>query len=560
MTPVSSRERPSSPTGEPSPPRALKPDFVRLERVYKVHSTGETGVAALAGVSLQVREGTSVAIMGPSGAGKSSMLNLIGGLETATAGSVLVDGADLSLLGASGLSRYRRRMVGFLWQGSTKNLLPYLSAEDNVLFPMLLGAAEARSERRERVARLLEVLGVAHCSKRLPSQLSGGEQQRVALAVALANAAPLVLADEPTAELDRESGDRVLEALASARAAFGTTVVVATHDPAVAANADAVYRLLDGRIRSSAGRASLDESGVLRLSREAAALLGAPGEVEVELESGDLRIGARPLPARSTAELPGVGRPVGTPALPFAGGRDGELLSARAVSHSYRSGPTKTAALKDVSLSLASKELLVVTGPSGSGKSTLLGILGGFGSPDEGEVTWGGRHLKDLGPAELASLRSVTLGVIFQALGLLPSLTAEENVVLPLLYSGLGPAGASERARRWLARLGLGDRQEHRVNELSLGQQQRVAVARALAAEPAVVLADEPTAEVDEEVATVILEALREVTARGGGVIVASHDLRLTDAADRVLSLRSGEVEHLGPPGPSPVQPSAPRR
>jgi putative ABC transport system ATP-binding protein len=224
------------------------------------------------------------------------------------------------------------------------------------------------------------------------------------------------------------------------------------------------------------------------------------------------------------------------------------LLSAEKLHRTYGQGETSTVALRDASLQLEAGELVALMGPSGSGKSTLLGILGGFEPPDSGSVMWHGRSVADLPAAELAHQRASEFGVVFQSLGLFPALTALENVYLPLLISEADPDSSAAATERWLRRLGLEDRAEHRLFELSLGQQQRVAVARALAPEPDIVLADEPTAELDHEAANVVIEALREVSLRGGGVILASHDPRLLLVADRVLVLRAGRLVAEGSP------------
>ena len=223
------------------------------------------------------------------------------------------------------------------------------------------------------------------------------------------------------------------------------------------------------------------------------------------------------------------------------------MLSAEELHRTYSHGGTSTIALRDVSLQLAPGELVVVIGPSGSGKSTLLGIVGGLEPPDSGGV-WHGRSLADLSATELARRRASEFGVVFQSLGLFPALTARENVYLPLLIPGADPDSSAAAAERWLRRIGLEDRAEHRLFELSLGQQQRVAVARALAPDPDIVLADEPTAEMDHEAANVVIEALREVSLRGGGVILASHDPRVVLVADRVLVLRAGRLVAEGSP------------
>jgi putative ABC transport system ATP-binding protein len=201
-----------------------------------------------------------------------------------------------------------------------------------------------------------------------------------------------------------------------------------------------------------------------------------------------------------------------------------------------------------VTVRLGPGEVVAIMGPSGSGKSTLLGLLAGLDDPTDGAVTWQGRPLREIPGQEVGRLRASLFGVVFQNFGLLPSLSARENVVLPLLMAGSRPRPATETADRWLSRLGLAGRLDHRVNELSAGQQQRVAVARALAGKPTVVLADEPTAELDGQAAGVIFATLSEVARRGGGVLVATHDPRVLSWADRVVALRDGLVEVEGSP------------
>src|ERR1051325_9558879 len=189
--------------------------LIRFDRVYKVYRTGDTGVAALGGVTFDIRRGEFVALVGPSGAGKSSILNLMGGLDRATAGEVRVAGRDLGRLSDLELTLYRREEVGFVWQGTARNLVPYLTLRRNVEVP-LLAQRVSRKLRDIRVGELLELVRLAQRAGHLPWMLSGGEQQRGAIAVALANLPPLVMADEPTAELDSVSADRVLSAFRAA--------------------------------------------------------------------------------------------------------------------------------------------------------------------------------------------------------------------------------------------------------------------------------------------------------------------------------------------------------
>jgi putative ABC transport system ATP-binding protein len=187
-------------------------------------------------------------------------------------------------------------------------------------------------------------------------------------------------------------------------------------------------------------------------------------------------------------------------------------------------------------------------GPSGSGKTTFIGVLSGLDAPDEGEVRWKDRPMAELGYQEQIALRRTGMGIVFQSFGLLPTLSAIENVELPLRVSGTDLAEARSRAHAWLARLGLGDRLHNRTFELSAGQQQRVAVARALITDPEVVLADEPIAEVDTENADLILDALWEVIRRGGAVLAATHNPEALRYSNRVVLFRDGTIEAEGPP------------
>jgi len=226
---------------------------------------------------------------------------------------------------------------------------------------------------------------------------------------------------------------------------------------------------------------------------------------------------------------------------------DAPLLEARSVSRTYP-GVTGIAAVQGVSFSLPRREFALVMGPSGSGKTTFLGMLAGFDEPDEGDVRWQGRPFAELGRDERLEVRRTGIAVIFQSYGLLPSLSAVENVELPLRVTGTDLAEARERASSWLERLDLGHRLHHRTFELSGGQQQRVAVARALVVEPEVVLADEPIAEVDSENADLILSALWEVVVRNGSVLAATHNPEALRYASRVVLFRDGEVEAEGTP------------
>jgi len=224
-----------------------------------------------------------------------------------------------------------------------------------------------------------------------------------------------------------------------------------------------------------------------------------------------------------------------------------ELLAAEGVVRTY-AGSNGVLAVRGVSLALKPKDFVALMGPSGSGKTTFIGVLSGLDRPDEGEVRWKGTPIDTMPDEDRRELRRQRMGVVFQSFGLLPALSAVENVELPLRVCGAPLEETRERAAAWLVRLGLGDRLDNRTFELSAGQQQRVAVARALIAEPEVVLADEPIAEVDTENADVILEALWDVIRRGGAVLAATHNPEALRYANRVVLFHDGQVEAEGTP------------
>ena len=266
--------------------------LVRFRHVVRVYRIADTGVVALGGVDFTVGEGEFLAIVGPSGSGKSTILNLIGGLDRATAGHVLVQGRDLGRLDEDELTEYRRDRVGFVWQGTARNLVPYLTVVENVRLPSTASGTTMPAQRHTAL-ELLEVVGLAHRAKHRPGQLSGGEQQRVAVAVALANVPKILLADEPTAELDSGSAARVLDAFRSVNEEFGVTIVMATHDLAAAGRAGRRLRLRDGQLVTEGEPVEpVGADGRLRLPSDALdALAGL--DLEVEVRDGEVRIRRR---------------------------------------------------------------------------------------------------------------------------------------------------------------------------------------------------------------------------------------------------------------------------
>ncbi|MFC4529539.1 ABC transporter ATP-binding protein [Sphaerisporangium dianthi] len=267
---------------------------ILCDNLVRIYKTEGVEVVALQGLDLLIDKGELIAIVGASGSGKSTLLNVLSGLDVPTAGIARVAGTDLLAMTAKDRLRYRREVVGFIWQQTARNLLPYLSARENVRLPMRLAGKRARAAHADD---LLELLGVAYCADRKPGEMSGGEQQRVAIAVALSNSPQVILADEPTGELDTENSEHVFAALRRANRELGVTAVIVTHDALVSEQVDRTVGIRDGRTSSETLRrassdgeiiaeeyAVLDRVGRLQLPRDFTNALDMERRVRLELE------------------------------------------------------------------------------------------------------------------------------------------------------------------------------------------------------------------------------------------------------------------------------------
>jgi ABC-type lipoprotein export system ATPase subunit len=257
--------------------------YIICEDLFKIYKIADLEVVALRGLDMKVRRGELMAIVGASGSGKSTLLNILAGLDTPSAGRAYVGGRNLLTMSAGDMVEYRRKDVGFVWQQTGRNLIPYLTAAQNVEIPLILDGVPA-DRARARATELLEAVSLGNRTGHRPEQLSGGEQQRVSIAVALANNPPLLLADEPTGELDAVGAEIVYEVFRNLNRRFAVTIIIVTHDPDIAARVDRVVAIRDGRtsveifrrVRMDAGRPEVihdeyvlvDAAGRLQLPRE----------------------------------------------------------------------------------------------------------------------------------------------------------------------------------------------------------------------------------------------------------------------------------------------------
>jgi ABC-type lipoprotein export system ATPase subunit len=257
---------------------------VLCEGLVRIFRTADVEVQALQGLDLRLEPGELVAMVGASGSGKSTLLGILSGLDAPTAGRAEVAGVDLTEMRGARRVRYQRETVGFVWQQTSRNLLPYLTAVENVELPLLIARVRA-AERARRARELLDLLGVADRAAHRPQELSGGEQQRVALAVALANSPQVLLADEPTGELDEATSHEVFDAIRAVNRRIGVTVLVVTHDPLVSEQVDRTVAIRDGRTSTEVlRRTELDEHGRERVVAREYAVLDRAGRMQLPQE------------------------------------------------------------------------------------------------------------------------------------------------------------------------------------------------------------------------------------------------------------------------------------
>lgn len=289
----------------------MNSELIICENLVKIYKTSDLEVLALQGLDLTIAEGELMAVIGNSGSGKSTFLNMVGGLDRPSAGRLFVDGKDLFKLNEQELVNYKRSTIGFVWQNNARNLVPYLNALQNVCLPMLF---EKSKKQKEYALELLEMVGMAHKKHSRLDQLSGGEQQRIAIAIALANRPKILLADEPTGSVDARTGDFILDVFRELNKTLGLTIVIVTHDRILSRKVNRVVAIRDGKTSSEMivredyanmldsissldqahdEYAVLDKAGRVQLPKKMLEQIGLDGnKVRLELEGDQIVIRA----------------------------------------------------------------------------------------------------------------------------------------------------------------------------------------------------------------------------------------------------------------------------
>jgi ABC-type lipoprotein export system ATPase subunit len=489
----------------------LPPDdpVIDIEDAFVLHRGRTHDVAALRGLTLRVDPGERIVVRGPSGAGKSTLVAAVTAQVSASAGRVRLFGHDIAQMDHAAALRLRTAHVGVVSQRSGLDLIDDLDCLDNVAVQSRL-AGLSRDQGRRAATAALDRLGLGHLTHRRPTSLSGGERQRVALAAALAHGPGLVIADEPTGELDATSADQVYDFLREHSERTGAALLVVTHDVRAERVATRVLTIHDGRLSEEtlAGRTTLvvDGRGWVRLPDALRADARIAGRaVAVAIDGNISLVGSGPVASASSG-------------VTFALGTGGKQSADLSVSVREAEIDLDTTTIGPVSMELCRGQLTVITGRSGSGKTSVLSIVLGVSQPTRGVVE---RLSSSFGCAPQTAAFADQQSVI-DNIDLVRAIRSE-----PFDSDELGLLDA-------LGLEGLADRP---AGALSGGERQRLALARALAVDAELVVLDEPTSQLDRATARLISRAIRDCADRGACVVCASHDEELIAVADQIIDL-----------------------
>lgn len=509
----------------PAAPAVAPPEdapLISLCGVNKIYDSAAGGFQALTDVNLDIFPGEFLGVVGKSGAGKTTLLNMLSGVSAATTGQVIYNAGDgsepqvINEMDEDDLALWRGNNVGIVYQSF--ELLPMLDLVDNVMIPQDFTGQYFPGVSREKALELLDLVGLSRHVNKLPAHISGGQKQRVAIARSLVNDPALILADEPTGNLDTVTAETIFE-IFEKLVASGRTVVMVTHDHGLARRFSRKVNVVDGLL--------------------------SPDEPPEEQNT------AVPVPSNgddqdsitATPVISSVGSSVydGLGETKANFGRPAIVLQN--VTKTYENAAGKFTALRNVDLQLNYGQFVSIVGKSGSGKSTLINMITGIDHPTEGNILVADTDIYQLSESKRALWRGREVGIVFQFFQLLPMLTLLENTMLPMDYTkSVPPAEREKRALQLLRMVGLEKQADKLPASVSSGQQQSAAIARALATDPPIIVADEPTGNLDSRSADVIVNLFGELAQRGKTIAIVTHDPTLTSRTDQTVIISDGEI------------------
>ena len=509
--------------------------LIEVRNLSKVYQTGAGGFSALKDINMEVLAGEFLGVTGKSGAGKTTLLNMLSGVSEITSGEVLFHptgngngngtGKVVSLgsLDEDEMAAWRGRNVGIVYQSF--ELLPQLDLVDNVMLPQDFSGHYRPAVSSQRALELLDLVELVEHAYKLPAHVSGGQKQRVAIARALVNDPPLILADEPTGNLDTATAETILQ-LFERLVAAGKTIVMVTHDNSLAARCSRRMYISDGEITADRRKRPRTTSGGFSSTN---------GKIQPVLETDHIQGTLLPEPAAAVEVESSSLQQTEQPAQ--------VAITLRDVVKTYVNAAGSFTALKRINLQMNYGQFVSIVGKSGSGKSTLLNMLTGIDHPTSGEVIIGGQNIYKMSESKRALWRGRNVGIVFQFFQLLPTLTLLENTMLPMDYCNAFPANERpQRALELLKMVGLEDQAHKLPAMVSSGQQQSAAIARALSTDPPIVVADEPTGNLDSRSAAAIIHLFQELAAQGKTILIVTHDPSITRLTEQTVILSDGEI------------------
>jgi putative ABC transport system ATP-binding protein len=497
--------------------------IIQMQDVVKTYSTGDIPFVALDHVTMDIQQGEFLGITGKSGAGKTTLLNMISGVSDVSSGKILFHWAGkespspsvpIHALSEDKLALWRGENLGIIYQSF--ELMPTLSLVENVMLPPDFSGAYQPLISKKRALELLDLVEIADHAYKIPAHISGGQKQRVAIARALVNDPHLIIADEPTGNLDSVTAETIFQ-IFEKLVAQGKTIVLVTHDESFAARFTRRLQIVDGVVSTPAENGS-----------------GTAGRLEIPSALISSQRQVNPDARKSRIEI------VSTPKVHQ---QQPSAIILRNVEKVYENSAGKFVALKNINLQLNYGQFISIVGKSGCGKSTLLNMITGIDHPTMGDVIIGNEHIYKMSESKRALWRGKNMGVVFQFFQLLPTLSLLENTMLPMDYCDLYPFyERSERAMELLKMVGLEDQAYKLPTAISSGQQQSGAIARALATDPSIILADEPTGNLDSRAAENVLSLFEGLASRGKTVLIVTHDPSITQRTDQTIILSDGEI------------------
>ncbi|MEN8172961.1 MAG: ATP-binding cassette domain-containing protein [Chloroflexota bacterium] len=496
--------------------------IIRIKNLGKDYQTGDGPFTALKDINIDIQRGEFLGITGKSGAGKTTLLNMITGVSTLSSGEVRFfsdddsQGTAIQTLSENDLALWRGQNLGIVYQSF--ELLPSLNLVKNVMIPPdFLGAYHPMTSK-EKALELLEMVDIVEHAFKIPAHISGGQKQRVAIARALVNDPAIIIADEPTGNLDSVTAETIFQ-LFEKLVTQGKTVVMVTHDQSLTPRFTRHLRISDGELvdaRPDKAPTRSAEPG----DKQDKAVQSTPVTLIPKNDRGN---GAEKAKTASTPNHPAI--------------------SLKAVDKIYENAAGKFVALKSIDLNLNYGQFISVVGKSGSGKSTLLNMITGIDHPSSGEVAVGNQNIYEVSESQRAMWRGRNMGVVFQFFQLLPTLTLLENTMLPMDYCNVHAFNERPaKAMQLLELVGLGEQAHQLPGSVSSGQQQSAAIARSMATDPAIILADEPTGNLDSRAAETVLSLFEKLASQGKTIIIVTHDPSITSRTDQTIILSDGEI------------------